>query len=252
MNIIISGALGRMGKALADAAGNSGIEVVCGVDAALQNQTAGFPLVRSYDQISRKADVLIDFSVADNLDALLDYALKTKTAMVLCATGYSERQLKTIVNASKQIPILQSANMSFGVHVLARLASVATRLLGDDFDIEIIEKHHNQKADSPSGTALMLGDAIRNERKSLSPVFGRHGRTGARRPDEIGIHAVRGGTISGEHEVGFYGNAEEIIITHRAENRTLFARGALRGAVFLCKKPPGFYTLKDAVADMIK
>jgi len=251
MDIIISGALGRMGKKLAQAAQASGVTVVCGVDTAANVQTAEFPLVRTYDQIPHKADVVIDFSVADNLDALLDYALQSKTALVLCVTGYSAQQLDEIGKASKQIPILQSANMSFGVHVLAQLAAAAARILGDDYDIEIIEKHHNKKVDSPSGTALMLSGVIQKERGALSPVFGRHGKTGERRADEIGIHAVRGGTVSGEHEVGFYGDAEEIIITHRAENRTLFARGALRGAAFLVKQPPGLYSLKDAVADKI-
>jgi 4-hydroxy-tetrahydrodipicolinate reductase len=252
MKIIISGALGRMGRELTQAAKTSGIEIVCGVDAAVQVQPDSFPMVRSYQQIENKADVLIDFSVADNLSALLKFGLKTKTPLILCVTGYSKQQLSEIKKASAAIPILQSANMSFGVHVLAQLAAMAARVLGDDFDIEIVEKHHNRKVDSPSGTALMLSEAIRKERVWLSPVFGRHGQMGERRTNEIGIHAVRGGTLSGEHEVGFYGNAEEIVLTHRAENRSLFARGALRGAAFLIHQPPGLYSLKDAVADSLR
>ncbi|MFH1512983.1 MAG: 4-hydroxy-tetrahydrodipicolinate reductase [Bacillota bacterium] len=252
MKIIISGALGRMGRTLVDAAKSSGVAAVCGVDAAYTEQMAEFPLVRSYDQITQKADALIDFSVAANLETLLQYALEKKIALVLCVTGYTPKQLQCIADAARQIPILQSANMSFGVHVLAQLAAMAARVLGNDFDIEIIEKHHNNKVDSPSGTALMLWDAVGKEREGLSPVFGRHGKVGERAHNEIGIHAVRGGTVSGEHEVGFYGNAEEIHITHRAENRALFARGALRGAAFLIKQPPGLYTLKDAVADMMR
>ncbi len=252
MKIIISGALGRMGKELTQAAKASGLEIVCGVDAAVQVQPDSFPMVRSYQQIEGKADVLIDFSVADNLDALLNYGLKTGTPLVLCVTGYSKQQLTQIQKTSEAIPILQSANMSFGVHVLAQLAAIAARVLKDDFDIEIVEKHHNRKVDSPSGTALMLSEAIRKERVWLSPVFGRHGKTGERRTNEIGIHAVRGGTVSGEHEVGFYGDGEEIILTHRAENRALFARGALRGAAFLIHQPAGLYSLKDAVADSLK
>jgi 4-hydroxy-tetrahydrodipicolinate reductase len=252
MKIIIGGALGRMGRVLAEIAKSAGVEVVCGVDAAYQNQAADYPMVSSCDRITKKADALIDFSVAANLDALLQYAQKAKIALVLCVTGYTDQQFKAIARASKQIPILQSANMSFGIHVLAQLAATAARALGNDFDIEIIEKHHNRKIDSPSGTALMLSDAIRKERKGLSPVFGRCGRLGERRMDEIGIHAVRGGTVSGEHEVGFYGNAEEIIITHRAENRALFAKGALRGAAFLIQQPPGLYTMRDVVTSMIQ
>lgn len=252
MKIIISGALGRMGKELTSAAKASGIEIVCGVDKAVQVQTESFPVVQSYPQIPDHADVLIDFSVADNLDALLAYGLKTKTALVLCVTGYTKEQFKQIQKASGSIPILQSANMSFGVHVLAQLAAMAARVLGDDFDIEIVEKHHNRKVDSPSGTALMLSEAIRKERVWLAPVYGRQGKTGQRRTNEIGIHAVRGGTVSGEHEVGFYGDAEEIILTHRAENRALFARGALRGAAYLIHQGPGLYSLRDAVADSFK
>ena len=252
MNIIISGALGRMGKAVAQAANAANVTIACGVDVAAHVQSADFPLVQTYMQIAYKADVLIDFSVADNLEALLKFGTQTQTALVLCVTGYTEVQKQQIEKASKQIPILQSANMSFGVHVLEQLAATAARILGIGYDIEIIEKHHHHKVDSPSGTALMLADAIQNERGVLEPVFGRHGNNGERNANEIGIHAVRGGSVSGEHEVGFYGDAEEIIITHRAENRALFATGALRGAMFLAKQPPGFYTLKDAVADELK
>jgi len=218
----------------------------------ITGQTASFPLVKTCEQITQTANVLIDFSVPASLDALLQYALKAKIALVLCATGYTEEQLAKIRQASNQIPVLQSANMSFGVQVLAQLAAMAARVLGEDYDIEIVEKHHNQKVDSPSGTALLLKDAVAKERKNLQPVFGRHGKVGERPLHEIGIHAVRGGTVTGEHEVGFYGNAEEIIITHRAESRTLFAKGALRGAEFLCKQSAGLYTLKDAVADLMQ
>jgi len=236
---------------LADAAASSGVTVVCGVDTALKNQKAAFSLTRTVEEIPEKADALIDFSVAGNLDTILNYGLQTGTALVLCVTGYTEDQLTRIADAAKLIPILQSANMSFGVQVLAQLAKMAARVLGDDFDVEIVEKHHNRKVDSPSGTALMLADAIGQERGALTPVYGRHGRTGERGRNEIGIHAVRGGTVSGEHEVGFYGNAEEIIITHRAENRALFARGALRGAAYVMNQPPGLYTLADVVAAII-
>jgi len=252
MRIIISGALGRMGKVLAETAKASGVEVVCGVDVMAQEQTAAFPLVKTYNQITQQADVLIDFSVTSGLDAILQYALRTKTPLVLCVTGYTVQQLEQILQASKQIPILQSANMSFGVQVLAQLAAIAARVLGADYDIEIVEKHHNKKVDSPSGTALMLCETIQQERKNLTLVYGRHGKVGERKPEEIGIHAVRGGTVSGEHEVGFYGNAEEIIITHRAESRALFAKGSLRGAQYLIQQPPGLYTLKDAVAAMMQ
>lgn len=251
MNIIISGALGRMGVTLAQIAENAGVSVVCGVDAMAKDQVTAFPLVSSFNDITQQADVLIDFSVAGSLDSILAFGIKVHMPLVLCVTGYTQEQLDKIKAASEKIPILQSANMSFGVQVLAKLAAMAAHVLGDDYDIEIVEKHHNQKIDSPSGTALMLRDAVIQERGSLHSVYGRHGKVGERKPDEIGIHAVRGGTVSGEHEIGFYGNAEEIVITHRAESRTLFAKGALRGAEFVFTQKPGLYTLKDAVASLL-
>lgn len=142
--------------------------------------------------------------------------------------------------------------MSLGVNVLEELVSVAARALQDDFDIEIVEKHHRMKADSPSGTALMLYEAAKQEKgPETEPVFGRYGRTQKRVTHEIGIHAVRGGTVTGEHEVGFYGNGEQIILTHRAENRSLFAQGALKAARFLAGKPAGMYSMRDVVREML-
>lgn len=252
MNIIISGALGRMGRELSEAAARIGVTVACGVDALYTTQTAAYPLVRTLAEVKQKADVLIDFSVPTNLEAILQFGLKERIALVLCVTGYTPSDMAAIQEASKHIPILQSANMSFGVQVLLRLAKTAARILGSEYDIEIVEKHHNKKVDSPSGTALMLAAAIDGEREPMQLSFGRHGKTGERKPSEIGIHAVRGGTVSGEHEVGFYGAGEELLLTHRAENRALFAGGALRGAAFLVRQAPGLYSLADAAADALE
>ena len=252
MKIIIGGAMGRMGHELASIAANAGVETVCGVDVAASQASMAFPVVREYADITVPADVLIDFSRAEGLNRLLTYAQAAGMPLVLCATGYTAEDQAAMDQAAARIPILQSANMSLGVSVLRQLAVMAARALGDGYDVEIVEKHHRQKLDSPSGTALMLYDAIRQEKgEAYGAMNGRHGRDTKRDMHEIGIHAVRGGTVTGEHEVGFYGNAEEILITHRAESRVLFAEGALRAARFLAGKPAGRYTMQDVVTDVL-
>jgi 4-hydroxy-tetrahydrodipicolinate reductase len=252
MNIIIGGALGFMGRELTALATANGDTVVCGVDKAYQGQETAFPIVNEYQNIAADADVLIDFSRADALPELLVYAEKAKIPLVLCATGYEVAELESIARAAQTMPILQSANMSLGIAILRRLAVDAARVLGDGYDVEIVEKHHRRKLDSPSGTALMLYESIRQEKDGkANAVYGRQGRAKARTDTEIGLHAVRGGTVVGEHEVGFYGNGEQVLLTHRAENRTLFAQGALRAAHFLEEKPAGRYTMEDMVGEML-
>jgi len=251
MNIIIGGALGRMGRELALAAENAGIAVACGVDVAYKGQSAAFPIVTGFEQVNVQADVIIDFSRPDALPELLELAVSRKIPVVLCATGYTDVEIEKIHQAAQQIPVLRSANMSLGVNVLCELVRMAARTL-DGFDVEIVEKHHRMKADSPSGTALMLYDAAKMEKgPATEPVYGRYGRTQKRTDDEIGIHAVRGGTVTGEHEVGFYGNGEQIVLTHRAENRSLFAQGALRAAQYIADKPAGLYAMRDVVLQML-
>ncbi len=253
MRIIIGGALGRMGREMAAAAADAGAEIVCGVDVAYNGQDTDFPVVKEYGQITAAADVLVDFSRADGLPDLLLYAGGAKMPLVLCATGYTDEQLKSIDAAAAGLPILQSVNMSLGVNVLRRLSQIAARALGAGYDVEIVEKHHRRKLDSPSGTALLLYEAIRAEKGGEAiAVYGRHGRTDKRTDAEIGLHAVRGGTVAGEHEVGFYGNGEELLLTHRAENRALFAQGALRAAAFLAGKPAGRYGMEDVVGEMLE
>ena len=252
MKIIIGGALGHMGRELAALAAETGATVVCGVDVAWQGQKADFPMVRDYADLTAQADALVDFSRADGLPRLLEYAVKAHMPLVLCTTGYTDEDQRLIDEAAGSVPVLQSANMSLGVAVLRQLAADAARVLGSEYDVEIIEKHHRRKLDSPSGTALMLYDAVKREKNgNVVPVYGRYGRDAKRNADEIGLHAVRGGTVTGEHEVGFYGNGEEILLTHRAENRALFAEGALRAARFLAGKPAGRYEMKDVVAEIL-
>ena len=249
MQMIIGGALGRMGRELALAAENAGISVACGVDVAYNGQPAAFPMVTGYEKVTVPADVIVDFSRPDALPELLALARERGIPVVLCATGYTDVELEAIRRAGESIPVLRSANMSLGVNVLTELVSMAARTL-KGFDIEIVEKHHRMKADSPSGTALMLYEAASSSENEA--VFGRYGRTQKRTDSEIGIHAVRGGTVTGEHEVGFYGSGEEIILTHRAENRSLFAQGALKAAQFLSGKPAGLYSMRDVVKEMLQ
>ena len=252
MNIIISGALGRMGKELLESANTAGIGVVCGVDAAYQGQPASLPMVASCDELTGAADALIDFSRPEALPGLLAFCERHNVPCVLCATGYTDAELQRIAEASRRLPILRSANMSLGINVMEQLVSMAAKALGEGYDIEIVEKHHRMKVDSPSGTALMLYDsacgAVNTE---ITPVFGRHGRAQKRAKGDIGLHAIRGGTVVGEHEVGFYGEGEQVLLTHRAESRVLFAQGALRAARFLAGKPAGLYSMRDVVLEML-
>lgn len=251
MEILIGGALGRMGRELAVAAESAGVKVACGVDVAYCGQAAAFPIVTGFEKVSLGADVLIDFSRPDALPELLNLAVTKNMPVVLCATGYTDVELQSVREAAGRIPVLRSANMSLGVNVLSELVSIAARTL-EGFDIEIVEKHHRMKADSPSGTALMLYEAVQKQTgPETEPVYGRYGRTQKRAAGEIGIHAVRGGTVTGEHEVGFYGNGEQLILTHRAESRALFAQGALKAARYLMDKPAGLYSMHDVVMEML-
>ncbi|MEA4927514.1 MAG: 4-hydroxy-tetrahydrodipicolinate reductase [Candidatus Limiplasma sp.] len=253
MKVLIGGALGRMGRELTASALAAGDEVVCGIDIAWDGSAQAIPMVREASALQAQADVLVDFSHASALPGLLRYAQANGLPLVLCATGYAQAETDAVAAAAQSLPILRSANMSLGINVLEQLAAMAARVLGDGYDIEIVEKHHRQKLDSPSGTALMLYDAVARARGgALKPVFGREGRAAKRGDQEIGIHAVRGGTVTGEHEVGFYGKSEELLLIHRAESRALLAEGALRAARFIVNQPAGLYTMRDVVARMLE
>ncbi|MBR1585820.1 MAG: 4-hydroxy-tetrahydrodipicolinate reductase [Clostridia bacterium] len=243
--IILSGACGRMGRQVAALAEEGAI--VAGVDVN-PRQDFPFPVYPSFSLVREEADVIVDFSRPEALPPLLAYAREHRTAVVLAATGYTDQDVAAIAAAAKEIPIFRSANLSIGVYVLKAIAAQAARLL-PDFDIEIVEKHHNQKIDAPSGTALMLYDAIR--RQDSVPVFGRNGRTQKRENTEIGLHAIRGGTVAGVHEVGFYGPGESLMITHSAQDRSLFARGALRSAAFIARQAPGEYSMDDLAKSLL-
>ena len=245
--IILSGALGKMGKAITTCVENrNDCEIVAGVD--LVSGECAFPVFKSFDDINVDADVIIDFSHPSALDNLLDFAKKNKIPAVIATTGLNEQQIEDIKLASNDVPIFFSANMSIGVSLVSELAKKAAKVLQGGFDIEIVEAHHNQKIDAPSGTALMLADSI-SEALDEKPIyeFDRHSKRMKRTKNEIGIHAVRGGTIVGEHEIIFAGPDEVIKISHSAYSKQLFANGSVNAGLFLVGKKPGFYSMKDLV-----
>ncbi len=247
MNILIHGALGRMGKNVFEAVKNdSDLVGLCGVDRTEDFSNPDFPVFDCFEKVSKKADVIIDFSHCSSLDSVLSYALKTKTPAVLCSTGYTESDIEKIKEASKQVALFRSANMSLGINVLLDLVkNTARALLG--YDVEIIEKHHNQKVDAPSGTALMLAEAVKQADKQKYFTYGREGQVGKRDKNEVGIHAIRGGNIVGEHDVVFAGENETITIHHQITDRKVFALGAIEAAKFLSKKQSGLYDMKNVI-----
>ena len=245
LNIILSGACGRMGREIAAIAESHQVNILAGVDVKGEAYAA-FPVFPCYDLCTAadKAQVLVDFTRAENLSSVLQYACMHKLPLVLAATGYQKSDISMIEDAAKEIPIFRSANMSLGVHVLKLLSRQAAQLL-KDFDIEIVEKHHNQKLDAPSGTAELLYDTVASA--DSEPVYGRHDRTQRRGKNEIGLLSVRGGTVTGEHEVGFYGQGETVLLSHSAQNRSIFAHGAMRAAQFITAQAPGLYCMDDMI-----
>lgn len=247
MKLILCGASGRMGKTVAECAEQN--EIICGVD--LSPSPMPFPVYASFSEITEQADAVIDFSSASRLSERLEYCAKHKLPIVLAATGYTAEDEEAIAKYAKKIAVFKTGNLSLGVNVLQLLVRKAAAIL-EDFDVEIIERHHNQKKDAPSGTALMLANSV-NEgyENSKKFIYGRHGVIGARDKKEIGIHAVRGGSIVGEHEVMFAGTDEIITLSHSARSRKIFATGALKAAKWLSEKPAGLYDMNDMLAGMI-
>ena len=247
--MLLIGCNGRMGKVITElAAGDADIEITTGVDVA--GECAGkYPVVSSFDEVAADVDVIVDFSSPKVFDAMLDYALANKLPVVVCTTGLSEEQIARLDSAVEQIAVLRSANMSLGVNLLIKLVKEAAQTLAKaGFDIEIVERHHNQKKDAPSGTALALADSI-NEGldNAYEYVYDRSDRVQKRDPKEIGISAVRGGNIPGTHEVIFAGMDEVVELTHLAYSRSIFGKGAISAAKFLAGKSPKFYSMADVI-----
>lgn len=232
MNIFIIGCLGKMGDMIRSVAREKCDCVTGGIDYTANKD---LNVVTDVSSVCADIDVIMDFSRPDALDKTIELTQKVKKPLIIATTGYSKTDLKRINDLSKTVPVFMSANLSVGVAVAQRMASMCHNALGDDFDVEIVEKHHNQKADCPSGTAYLLASAIADNQ----PTYARQGK---RNGNEIGISSVRGGTVAGEHEVGFYGDNETVLITHIAQSRRIFAVGAVKSAHKLVKQPPALYT----------
>lgn len=244
MKVIINGYSGTMGQVLTKCvADDEELELVAGISPK-HHDVDGFNTYSNFADVKEDSDVVIDFSNPLALDGILEYCLKTKTPVVLATTGYNDEEMEKIHEAAKQIPVFLSFNMSLGVNILLKLVKEAAKNLAN-FDIEIIEKHHNKKVDSPSGTAVMIANAVKEIREQSEFIYGRHGRTGKRQQNEVGIHAVRGGTIVGEHSAIFAGNDEILEINHSARSKNVFAEGAIAAAKYLVNQEPGFYNMDD-------
>ncbi len=246
---IMHGCNGKMGQVITRlAVSDPELEIVAGVDARAQVLN-DYPVFRDVSDCDVEADVVIDFSSAAAVDHLLDWCQEKQMPVILCTTGLSEEQLKKVEDAAKRTAILKSANMSLGVNLLMKLLKDAVKVLAPEgFDMEIVERHHNQKVDAPSGTAVALADALNGAlEEDYEYVYDRSGQRKKRDSHEIGISAVRGGTIVGEHEVIFAGEDEVIEFKHTAYSKTLFAKGAVAAAKFLAGKGPGRYDMSDVI-----
>lgn len=251
VRVIICGVNGKMGQVVAECiAKTDGIAVMAGVDKFPDAKGNPFPVYGNIFECEIDADVIIDFSRPEALSSNLTYAQQKGLAMVIATTGFSPDEMATIRSYTQKIPVFMSANMSLGVNLQMDLTKKAAEFLGHGYDIEIVEKHHNQKIDSPSGTALALADSINSSfAKPLDYTYGRHSKTEKRTDHEIGIHAIRGGTIVGEHEVYFIGTDEILEINHKALSKQIFATGAIRAAKFIVERPAGLYNMSDIITE---
>jgi len=248
--IILNGCMGKLGSAILAMAQNSqDCEIVGGIDITGSVNGMTFPTYTNLDYCDRDADVVVDCSVVEAIPSLLNFGVGRQIPLVICTTGLSQELMEAVKAASVKVAVLQSANMSLGINLLVNMVQRAAKLLDDSqFDIEIIEKHHNQKVDAPSGTALALADAINMALDhKMEYVYDRSQERKKRMAKEIGLHALRGGTIVGEHSVIFAGSDEVIEFNHQALSKDVFAVGALKAARFMCGKPPGFYTMQDII-----
>ena len=247
--ILLSGCHGRMGRAILEATKGTEMTVISGVD--INEGQSSFPVYTRIAEAAEIPDVIIDFSHHTALPDIMDYATKNNIPCVICTTGHTEEEYEIMRSASARIPVFFSRNMSLGVNLLIALCKKASAALGMYYDVEIIEKHHHNKLDAPSGTALMIADAIAETRAESEYVYDRSGVRKKREPREIGISAIRGGSIIGEHEVLFAGKDEVLTISHSASSRELFATGALRAAEFIVGKPAGMYNMDNMFEGLI-
>jgi 4-hydroxy-tetrahydrodipicolinate reductase len=253
VRIAIVGCNGKMGYFVADTVSkHEDCTAAFGVDAFGESKF-DFDLYRGFKEITDVPDVIIDFSNPALLDDMLEFALANNVPCVICTTGYSPEQVEKIKAASEKIAVFYSGNMSLGINLLIELAKNAAKVLGNEFDIEIVEKHHNLKLDAPSGTALMIADGISDTlEQEPQYVYDRHSYRKKRSKNEIGIHSVRGGTIVGEHEVIFAGRDEVVTVSHQAQSKEVFAVGAVNAAVFLAGKEAGMYNMSHLLSDKLQ
>jgi len=247
--IILSGAGGAMGRVVAKCARESGkFTIVAGIDVVTE-QRGDFHVFGNLADCTVPADVIIDFSHPAALEPLLSAAIPRKLPMVIATTGLSTAQIAKIHKAADSIPVFFSFNMSLGVSLMVELAKISARVLGSDFDVEIVEKHHNKKIDAPSGTALMLADGVSSVLGGgeLQYTYNRNSSRKPRGKNEIGIHSIRGGTIVGEHDILFAGKDEIVTIRHSAGSKKIFATGALSAAEYIVGKAPGLYSMSDLI-----
>ena len=249
MRVLLHGCNGKMGQVMTRTlAGLPDMKVVCGVDTEPDKVRNCYPVYASLKAVEESPDIVIDFSHRTCLDALLEFGQARHVPLVICTTGFNDEERQRMADVSRNVPILNSGNMSLGVNLILSLVRQAAAVLQDGFDVEIVEKHHNQKVDAPSGTALMIADAVRSALDhSMEYVYERHSKTGKRQRNEIGIHSVRGGAIVGEHSVTFAGQGEVVEISHSALSRDVFAHGAIKAAGFLLAKGPGLYSMRDVI-----
>lgn len=244
--ILLSGCYGKMGQALQQLIEKQPeLTIVAGIDRS-QTLSSSFPVYQTLADVQVEADILIDFSHADNVPSVINYCVEKQLPAVIATTGLPQETQLMLEIAAKVIPVFYSANMSLGVNVLLKALQKITPMLEQDFDIEIVEKHHNQKKDAPSGTALLLADTISESCETeKSYLYGRSGNNLINDRSTLGIHAVRGGTIPGEHTVIYAGNDEIIELKHTALSRNIFAEGALKATAFLLKQSNGLYSMSD-------
>lgn len=250
VNILLTGCNGRMGEMITELmAEREGMTIAAGIDQQEAVTPKAYPVFATFADVNVGCDVVIDFSHYSVIPSLLDYVEQRNVPAVICTTGLDDEVLDRIRDVATRVPLVRSGNMSLGINLLIDLVKKAVTVLHETFDIEVIEKHHNRKLDAPSGTALMIADAMNAAvQNSKTYVHGRHGKEAKRQPNEIGIHAVRGGTIVGEHAVLFAGPDETIEIRHAAASRKVFGNGAIQAAQFLVGQAPGLYTMNDVLS----
>lgn len=247
MNILLNGASGRMGNEVAKTVEKeTDMKIVSGI--GLKEDLSGtFPIYNKIEDVKEKIDVIIDFSVPEATFKVLEYAKKEKTPIVIATTGFSKEELEKIEELSKEIPIFRSANMSLDINLMAKLIKEVAKVL-EDTDIEIIETHHNRKIDAPSGTAILLADAINEVLENKKEYnFDRMKKREPRKKNEIGFSSVRGGNIVGEHTVSFFGENETLEIKHTSYSRQVFVEGAIKAAKFIVTKNTGLYNMNDLI-----